>query len=62
MAATIEEHGAQQLNDEQRRAVSGMLCSSGDAIYALNGPPGTGKTVGLRLCMAAGCVWQARKL
>lgn len=47
VAATVEEHGAQQLNAEQRRAVAAMLCSSGEAVYALNGPPGTGKTVTL---------------
>lgn len=45
VAATLSEHGAQRLNEEQRRAVAAMLCSSGEAIYALNGPPGTGKTV-----------------
>ncbi len=45
VAATLSEHGAQRLNEEQRRAVAAMLCSSGKAIYALNGPPGTGKTV-----------------
>ena len=46
MAATLQERGAQRpLNAEQRRAVAAALCSTGDAIYALNGPPGTGKTV-----------------
>lgn len=50
VAATLSEHGTQRLNAEQRRAVAAMLCSSGDAIYALNGPPGTGKTVCFTLC------------
>ena len=45
LASGLQEYGAQTLNPEQRCAVVAVLCSNGTAMYALNGPPGTGKTV-----------------
>jgi hypothetical protein len=47
-AAGLRERGAQRLNAEQRRAVAALVCGAARAApYALNGPPGTGKTVTL---------------
>ena len=44
----MTELGQQRLNEEQRVAVASMLLGvAGGRPFALNGPPGTGKTVTL---------------
>ena len=44
----MTELGQQRLNDEQKVAVASMLLGvAGARPFALNGPPGTGKTVTL---------------
>ena len=47
-ASALTELGQQRLNEEQKVAVASMLLGvAGARPFALNGPPGTGKTVTL---------------